>query len=75
VYVTGGELVVLDFCRVLERKAMHIFQLSLMDFLAKVVNVGEPASQLAGLADDEVFGGEDFVRWRKEVCCFVNIKW
>jgi hypothetical protein len=46
-----------------------------MDFLAKVVNVGEPVLQLAGLADNEVFGGEDFVRWRKEVCCFINIEW
>jgi hypothetical protein len=46
-----------------------------MDFLAKVVDVGEPALQLAGSADDEVFGGGDFVRWRKEVCCFVDIEW
>jgi hypothetical protein len=36
-----------------------------MDFLAKVIDVGELALQLAGLADDEVFCGEDFVGWRK----------
>jgi hypothetical protein len=46
-----------------------------MDFLAKVINVGELALQLVGSADNEVFSGEHFVRWRKEVCCFVNIEW
>jgi hypothetical protein len=46
-----------------------------MDFLVKVINVGDLALQLAGSADDEVFGGEDFVGWRKEVYCFVDIEW
>jgi hypothetical protein len=36
-----------------------------MDFLAKVVNIGELALQLAGSADNEVFGGEDFAGWWK----------
>lgn len=53
---------------------MHVAKVRFANAAAECFEVTSVALEQAGLVDNEIFGGENCVKRRKEVGCFVNVE-